>query len=168
MELIAKLGIDWQVLVAQLINFGILIVALSYFVYRPVIRLLDDRRERIRKSMEDAKQIENQRREIDQFRAQQMRKIDQECGKFLEAAKTQAEHAKKEILAGAAKEAEQMLAKARKQTEDERSRLFQEAQEALAGVIVQMTGKILQREFTDADQKRLLGSVKKELPSLVR
>lgn len=167
MELITTLGINWQMLVAQLINFVLLIVLLSYFVYKPILRLIDDRRERIRKSMEDAKAIENQKRELDVFKTEQLRKIDQECGKFLETAKSQAEGVKKDILAGAEKEAAQILAKARTQMEEERARMGSEIQSTLAGVIVRMTEKILEREFSSADQQRLLGNVQKELSSLV-
>jgi F-type H+-transporting ATPase subunit b len=168
MELLAKLGIDWTLLVAQLINFTILMVLLTYFVYKPILRLLDDRRERVRKSMEDAKKIENQKREIDQFRVEQLRKVDEECGKFLETAKTQAEAVKKEILAGAEKEAAQVLSKAREQVGEERERLLQETQETLASVIVRMTEKILEKEFTGADQQRLLTQVKKQLPTMIQ
>ncbi len=168
MELLTKLGIDWGVLIAQLINFVILIVALTYFVYKPVLRLLDDRRERIRKAMEDAKSIENQKRELDQFKAEQLRKVDQEVAKFLESSKGQAEAAKKEILAGAEKEAAQILVKARQQLDEERSRMVNDVQGTLASVIVRMTEKILEREFSKADQTRLLGAVEKELPSLIK
>jgi F-type H+-transporting ATPase subunit b len=168
MELLNTLGINWQLLVAQLLNFLVLIVALTYFVYKPILRLIDDRRERIRKAMEDAKAIENQKRELDIFKAEQLRKIDQECGKFLETAKSQAESVKKEILTGAEKEAAQILAKARQQMEEERGRMMGEVQGTLAGVIVRMTEKILEREFSPADQKRLLGAVSKELPALIQ
>lgn len=168
MELLTTLGVNWQQLVAQLINFGVLLAVLTYFVYKPVLRVIDDRRERIKKSMEDAKSIENQRRELDEFKVEQMRKIDQEMGKFLEHAKHQAETAKKEILANAEKEAAQILAKSKQQLADERGRMLSEARGVLASVIVTMTEKILEREFSNDDQKRILGSVEKELPSLLR
>lgn len=168
MELLAKLGIDWQLLIAQLINFGILLAGLTFLVYRPVLRVIDERRERVRKSMEDAKRIENQKKELDEFRVEQMRKIDQEVGLFLETAKTQAEAAKKEILASAEKEAVHLLAKAKQQISEERARMMHEVQDTLLSAIISMTEKILEREFSDADQKRLLASVEKNLHSLIR
>ncbi len=168
MELIEKLGINTGMFIAQLVNFTILIVALSFFVYRPILRLLDDRRERIRKAMEDAKAIENQKREIDEFKMEQMRKVDQETGKFLENAKRQAETMKKEILAGAEKEAGQILSKAREQLTEERARMVNDLQATLAGAVVKLSQKVLEREFGKADQDRLLASVSKDLPALIR
>lgn len=167
MELIAKLGLDWKILVAQLVNFGLLLTVLTLFVYRPILRLLDDRRERVRKAMEDVKAIENQKREIEQFKVEQFKKIDEECGRFLEAAKTQAETTKQEIVTAAEQEAKALLDKAKQQIADDRQRLMTEAQSALAALIIRITEKILEREFTPADQSRLLAQLQKELPTLV-
>jgi F-type H+-transporting ATPase subunit b len=168
MELLTKLGIDWRLLIAQFINFAILLSILTYFVYRPVLRLLDDRRERIRTSMEDAKNIEKQRRELDEFKIEQMRKVDEEVGKFLETAKHQAEVVKRDILARAENDAAQIIAKAQKQVADERLRMLSEAQSVLSVIIVRMTEKILERDFSKEDQNRILSHVEKEFPSLLR
>lgn len=168
MELLHKLGIDGWAFLAQLINFTVLIVALTYFVYRPILRLIDDRRERVRKSMEDAKAIENQKRELDEFKLEQMRKIDRETGSFLEKAKTQAEGMKKEILAGAEREAAAILKKAKDQLAEERTRMVSDVQSTLATAVVRLSQKLIEREFSKADQDRLLGSVQKELPALLK
>ena len=168
MELLTTLGIDWKLLLVQLLNFGILIVVLSVLVYRPILRLLDDRRERVRKSMEDAKAIENQRRELDEFRTEQLKKIDLEAGKFLEEAKHQAERVKKDILGNAEKEAAAILAKAKQQLDDERGRMVREIQGTLASVVVRMAEKIVSREFGKGDHDRLIKDIEKDLPALLR
>lgn len=168
MELLSKLGINMGMFIAQLVNFTILIVVLSVFVYKPIIRLLDDRRERIRKSMEDAKAIENQKRELDEFRTEQMRKIDLETGKFLETAKHQAETMKKEILQSAEKEAAGILSKAKDQMSDERARMVSDLQATLASTVVKLSQKVIEREFGKSDQDRLLTSIQKDLPALIK
>lgn len=168
MELITTLGIDWQVMLAQAMNFGILIVALSFLLYTPLLRLLDDRRERIRKSMEDAKHIENQKREIDALRQERIRAADKEASGILEQAKGHAESMKKDIIAGAEKEAHQIVVKAKQQADDERGRMLAGAQETLAKVIIKMSEKIIEREFTPDDQKRILARVQKDLPAILQ
>lgn len=168
MELLSTLGIDWKLLIVQLLNFGILVVVLSVLVYRPILRLLDDRRERVRKSMEDAKKIENQRRDLEEFKTDQMKKIDAECGKFLEEAKHQAERVKKDIVGNAEKEAAAILAKAKQQLDEERGRMVQEIQGTLASVVVRMAEKIIVREFGKSDHDRLMRDVEKDIPSLLR
>ena len=168
MELLSKLGIDWKLLLAQVVNFGILLGVLTAFVYRPLLDLLDARRERIAKAMEDAGRIEGQKKEMEQIRIKELQKIDQEAGAFLERAKEQAEKIKADILQVASKEAEALLAKGRQQLHDERNRVMSEVQMILTKVILEMTEKILEREFSSDDEKRLMNTLAKDLPALLR
>ncbi|TSC55412.1 MAG: F-type H+-transporting ATPase subunit b, partial [Parcubacteria group bacterium Greene0416_79] len=50
-ELLHALGINWGVFIAQIVNFTILLLVLAKFVYRPVMKLLDGRREKIRETL---------------------------------------------------------------------------------------------------------------------
>ena len=168
MELLTKLGIDWKLLLAQVVNFTILLGVLTYFVYRPLLNLLDARRERIRKALEEAERIEKQQEEMEALRTEQLRLIDKECGLFLERTKKQAEKMQREILDAAQKEAAQLLVKGRAQLTAERADVLREVQGTLTSVIVRMTEKILEREFSDADERRLLGALAKDLPTLLR
>ena len=168
MELLSKLGIDWALLIAQIVNFSILVGVLSFFVYKPILNVIDARREKIRKAMEDAKSIENQKKEMEVHRAAELHRIDLECGAFMEKTKQQAEKMKQEILASARGEADAALAKGRKQLDDERSRVFADVQTVLSSMIIKMTEKIIEREFSKADQDRILASLEKELPSILK
>jgi len=168
MELLSTLAINWQQIVAQLINFGILIAVLSYFVYRPVLRLLDERKAKVKKSMDDAAHLEKQRHELDQFRADQMKKMDQEAGVFLEKAKQQAEEARVRMIADAQKEADQLLEKSKKQLSEERSKIAAEVEASLAQMVVSLSEKVLERQFSREDQQRILKSLEKNIPSLVQ
>ena len=57
MELFAKLGIDWRLLIAQLVNFVILFTALTFLLYKPLIAALDKRRAKIAESLANAEKI---------------------------------------------------------------------------------------------------------------
>jgi F-type H+-transporting ATPase subunit b len=118
--------------------------------------------------MEDAKRIEKQKEELDAIRTEALRKIDQEAGAFLEKAKQQAEKMKEDMLASAKKETEQMLERGRMQLEAERAQVMHELQGNLARMIVSLTEKILEREFSDADQNRILTNLEKHIPALLK
>lgn len=167
MELLQKLGVDWKLLLAQIVNFTILLSVLTFFVYRPLLRVIDERRERIRKSMDDAEQIAHEQERLAHAREEALRAIDRECGAFLEKAKNDAERAKAEILRAAAMEAHALLAKGHEQLRTERAQTMREMQKSLATAILQMTEKILAREFSPHDQERILTSVERSLPSLL-
>ena len=55
MEALESLGIDWKMLVAQVVNFIILLLILRKFLFGPIVKLLDDRRKTIEKGLSDAK-----------------------------------------------------------------------------------------------------------------
>src|SRR3989344_2735109 len=109
MEMIQTLGINLGMLIAQAINFGILLVVLTYLLYKPVLRVIDERRERVRHSVEHAAALEKQVQEMERERKKQMKEMDDQARTFLEQAKQQAEGAKKEILAQTKTEVDQML-----------------------------------------------------------
>lgn len=168
MELLSKLGIDWKLLLAQILNFAILLGVLTFFVYRPLLDLIDARRERIRKAMEDAKKIEEQKGELARIREEALRRTDFECGALLEKTKREAEKAKTDILESAKREVAQMLEKGKEQLEEERANVFMDVQRTLAQTIVRMTEKILEREFSPSDQRRLVSSLVKDIPRLLQ
>lgn len=168
MQILSTLGINWQLLIAQFVNFLILVGILSYFVYKPVLKILDERRDRIRKSMDDAEHIEQQRKDIEQFKVDQLRKIDHETSVFLDNARVQAEKVKKEILERAQLDADDILVKAREQIADERRKLVSQVQASVAKLTVVLAEKILQREFTQSDQKHMMQVLEQEIPKLLK
>ncbi|MDD5026252.1 MAG: F0F1 ATP synthase subunit B [Candidatus Peribacteraceae bacterium] len=168
MELLTKLGIQWGLLIAQIVNFLIVAGVLGFFIYKPILKLLDDRTERIRAAAEKAKKLEEQAKEMEAIRVEKLKKIDAECGKLLETAKKQAEQVQADILERASKEAALLIERGKQSVAEERDRALSELQGRIAGVIVGLSEKILAREFSSADQTRILESLKKDIPALLK
>ncbi len=167
-QLLEKLGINWGLLLAQIVNFLIVLGVLSYFVYRPFLTLLDTRRERVRKSMEDAKRIEDRMKEFESLRAEELKKIDRESGESLDKMRRKAEELQQQMIATATKEAESIVENARKRAEEERKKMMDEVMRTVHTVVIRMTETILDREFSAADQKRILASLEESLPAMLR
>ncbi len=108
-ELFAAFGINWQLLLVQAINFGILLFALWYFLYTPLLKLIDDRQKKIAEGVKTAE-------------AADMKLAD---------AKTESE----QIVGGAAREAETLMATARSRA-DEKGNEIVKAAEARAGDVL--------------------------------
>lgn len=168
MELLAKLGINWTLLIAQIVNFLIVLGVLTYFVYRPFLDLLDKRRAKIAKSMEDAKRIENQMQELEAMRMEELKKLDRESGEYLEKIRAKAAEMQEQMISSAKREAEGLLVNAQKRIEEERRKMFEEVMATVNRIVIRMTEKILEREFSAADQERILKSFQEELPRLLR
>lgn len=163
MEIIQTLGIDVTLLLAQMLNFGILVAVLAFLVYKPLLKLIDERRESIRKSMEDADKISRQREEMDQARRAEMTKIEKEAAKLLEQAKADVSAAKDQMVAQARKEADDALARGKQQLQAETARVTADLEKAAASLVIKLTGKLLEKEFTAADQDRLVASLESSL-----
>lgn len=168
MELLAKLGINWQLLIAQLVNFVLLMVVLGYFVYKPFLKLLDDRRARVKKAMDDAKAMEDQKREMDHYKQQHMRKVDQDAAALLEEARKHAESIRKELSAKAEQDAHDIVERAKAQILEEKQKMMAELQTSMGSLVVKLTEKVLQEQLSDDVQKRVLGNVQKSLTQMLQ
>jgi len=93
-----SIGIDWHILLAQLVNFGILFGILFVLLYKPVRRMLDERSARIRESMEQAEQVK-----------EQLARTDEQVREQIEAARREGQG----ILAQAAQMGERLKEEAR-------------------------------------------------------
>jgi F-type H+-transporting ATPase subunit b len=57
---VEKLGINWGLLIAQIVNVGLLVWLLSRYLYRPVLNMLNERTRRIQESLRDADLVKEQ------------------------------------------------------------------------------------------------------------
>ncbi|MBU6500994.1 MAG: hypothetical protein KGJ89_02610 [Patescibacteria group bacterium] len=64
-QLFDQLGIDWHLLLSQAVNFFILLVVLRVFIYKPLLKLLHDRRARIEEGLMKADEADKRLAEVD-------------------------------------------------------------------------------------------------------
>lgn len=166
MELIHKLGIDWKLLIAQIINFLILLLVLWKFVYNPVLAALEKRSKTIEKGLRDARESEEKLQEIEKLREARLAQAEREVGKLIEKAKNDAERLKKDLLLAAQNQSEDLLRRTQLQLQEEKQKMIQEVKAAVSTFIIRATGKILEREFSDADQKRLTEAITREITTV--
>lgn len=60
-----QLGIDWRLLLSQAANFALLLIVLSIFVYKPLLKLMHDRQNKINEGLVKAKAADERLHEID-------------------------------------------------------------------------------------------------------
>lgn len=121
------LGINGPFLLAQIINFLVIMTLLRMFLYRPVLNMLDQRRERIRESLSAAEtaraEAATRTRENEEVLAQARR----EAQEIVRQAQETARRSQDEILAQARREADAIAQRAQVDVANER-------QQALAGL----------------------------------
>lgn len=167
MSILESFGIDVKILLWQVINFGVLFVVLSIFLYRPLDRILRQRKNKVVGSLAQAKQSE-----------QKARQTEQRLKQAVEAERTKMEQAQQEALRQQAKvlaqeraEAEQrvkkLLQEAEAEAKAERQRLLAEVKHEVEATSVKLAGAILQRELSPADERRMLSEAIRQLKNNV-
>lgn len=166
MELISKFGIDWKLLIAQIINFAILLFVLWKFAYKPILKILEERKHKIQKGLDDAKKGEKLLEEMMERETAKMKEAEQRIGKMLEKAQQDAEHMKKEIVTQAHSQAEELLSRAKAQIQEEKDNIVKAVKSEVADIVILALSKMLSREFKGEDQKRLSDAIQKEMQSI--
>ncbi|MFA6917342.1 MAG: F0F1 ATP synthase subunit B [Candidatus Gracilibacteria bacterium] len=166
MELITKLGIDPTLLIAQVINFLILFFILKKLIYKPLLSLFDKRKKMIEKNVEDTKRIEERLEKLEVERKAILSDASKEAMAVVENAKKESEKEREEVLAKAKKEISTLAGRYREQLASEKANIISEIKAEMAELIVAGSRKIIEKEFSEADQKRLVEAVNKELKSV--
>lgn len=163
-ELIENLEIKWQLLLAQAINFFILLFILKKFLYKPMLKFMRERREAIESGLKKSDLAEQKFQEMREIQARELTKTRQEAQKIVDEAKKRAEEAKAQIVADARKETEALFAKAEKDIEGLKSQRMQEAEAELGRLALVGMEYLVREKMSDekrADlQKEAIGHIK--------
>ena len=163
MELLKNLGVDGPKLIAQLINFGIVLFVLWRFAYKPVLEMLETRRQKIAKSMDEAEQIKAELAETQAVRDKVMAEANARAEKLIADAKEAAKQVGKAEGERAVKQAEEIIRKAREATEAEYEKMEAKLKAHIGRLAVETAIKVSGKVLTAEDQQRLIDETNKEL-----
>jgi F-type H+-transporting ATPase subunit b len=158
---IATLGLNVKFFIAQLINFGILLLIFWKWILPGVTKALQARTERIEKSLMDADRIEKEKKEFDVWRQTEMGKARTEASSIVTAAQTEAGKAKQAILDQTKQDQQKLVDQAKTQIESEKNKALQDAKGELADLVTNATEKILRKKLdSHTDQQYIKDSLK--------
>ena len=148
-------GFDVWIFLSQVISFVIVAVLLKQFAYKPILRVLEDRRQRIAEGLLNAEKIKQQLAEAEQRYQQILTKGNSEAQRMIDEARASAgviaERKEQEAIAAA----EQILAKAREASALEHERTMSQLKRELGRLVVDTTAKVTGKILTPEDQRRL-------------
>lgn len=105
------LGLDIKLLIAQIVNFGLLFFILKKLLYKPIIKMLDDRKKTIEESLLNSKKIEEELNKLEERKSEVIGKVQREAQKEKESLIALAVEEKKNIVDEAKKSSEAIVAK---------------------------------------------------------
>lgn len=143
MELINKLGIDWRLLIAQIINFLVLFFVLTKFAFKPLIKMLDERSRHIEQSLEEAEKIKKMHLETTAQKEAIILKARHSAQDIISESRKQAEEAHQKLTTEAQNEVAKMLESGRLSLTAMKEKMIQEMQKEVGDLVVEATRKIL-------------------------
>jgi F-type H+-transporting ATPase subunit b len=148
-------GVDWPHLLAQIASFCIVCVVLYRFAYRPVLTMLEVRRQQIAQGLANAEQIKAELARTEARRQEVMAQANAQATKFIEEARAAAARVLEQETRKAIATAEQIVSKAREAAAQDHDRMLVELKREVGRLVVQATATVTGKILTAEDQRRL-------------
>jgi F-type H+-transporting ATPase subunit b len=150
-----QFGFDMWIFLSQVISFCLVAWLLSRFAYKPILGVLEERRQRIAEGLLNADKIKQQLAEAEQRYQEILTKGNNEAQKMIDEARASAgiiaERKQQEAIVAA----EQILAKAREASALEHERTMSQLKRELGRLVIDTTAKVTGKVLTSDDQRRL-------------
>ena len=142
-ELFAAFGINWKLLLVQAFNFGLLLAVLWYFLYRPVLKLIDDRRQKIAEGVQKAEAATRRLEEAKTEGEGIVGVASREAEGIVATARNRAEERADEIVKNAESRAQDVLKEASARAEEAKRQTLKENEREIARAAMLAAEKIL-------------------------
>lgn len=141
---------------ASILNFLLLTALLTFFLYRPVRKFMMDRRDRIKRSLEEAAQSRAESAKMKQEYEARLAQASREAQDIIEKAVVQGERAQAEILDAARKEAKAILEQARAEAARERQVAFEALRDDIVDLVIATAGVVAGRKVDSTDDEAIV------------
>lgn len=158
MEGLANLGLDLWGLVLYLVNFGLLALILTKFLYKPLLKVLDKRSETIKSNLEEAERLKRDFEEEMAKRKAESEEILRHMRLELEGTKREAEARAKDVLAEAKRERETMLTETEVRISEMKKNLIRDVEGDLLRKMEQIVVTVVEER---ADKASLEASIER-------
>lgn len=142
-DLVAAFGIDWHLLIAQSVNFVLLVAVLGYFVYGPVMKMLADRAHKIAQGLKDAEAAGKEREAVAAERGAIISEAQHEAEKIVARAQDEGKNERNAIVKSAQDRAAQVVKDADLAAEEAKRKALKESEAEVARAAVLAAEKIL-------------------------
>ena len=149
MEVLNNIGFDWQIALANFINFLIIFWILKKWVFGPVKNIIKKRKKEIQKGIDKAKQMEHELAQAQEKTKQEIKVTKEQANEIVKKAQEQADNRLEEAKVRAIKEAEYILKKAHDQIKKDTKKAQRDLSEKTASLIALGVQKILDEDLNE-------------------
>jgi len=165
------MGLEWQkiiqslnlTIIANWINFAILVAVLSWLLFRPAKKFIQEKRERIKSRIDNAQEREKTAEELKAQRKEELEEARERRGEIIEQAERRANKIVEEAREEAEQQASRIVDRAKKEAEQERREVLEELEKQYVEVAMIGAERVLQREIKREDHEEFLNSLFEDL-----
>jgi F-type H+-transporting ATPase subunit b len=162
-ETALRFGLDWKHFVAQVISFLIVTFLLYRFAYKPILKVLEDRKQRIAEGLANSDKIKAELQRTEASRQDVLNEANAQANKLIEEARAAAARVREQETQKAIASAEQIISKAREAAAAEHTRMLAELKREVGGLVVRTTEAVTGKILTADDQNRLAEETTRQL-----
>ncbi len=162
-RIVTTFGVNWPQLLAQIASFSIVCIILYRFAYRPILAMLEVRREQIAQGQATAERIKAELARTEAQRQEVMAQANVQASKFIEDARAAAARVREQETQKAIAAAEQIIVKAREVAAQEHDRMLAELKREIGRLVVHATTTVTGKILNSEDQRRLAEETAKQL-----
>ena len=165
MEGIGELGINLPVFLTQVVQFAVLFGLLYIVAYKPLMRMLDQRSQRIKESMEQAEALKEQSARAEEDMKKQIETASREGQERIAKALKAGEDLKQKAQEEAKQEAVTLIERARAEIQAERDEAIGEVRREFADLTILAAGKVIDQTLDKKAHRQLIDKVLEESSS---
>jgi len=113
-EFVSQFGIDWKLFASQLVNFFLILIILRFFVYKPVIKIIKERNQKIKEGLDKAEEAGVRLKEIDVIGKTKIKEAENTSINIIKATESRAKVLEQELQ----KKSEENQIKLQKELQD--------------------------------------------------
>jgi F-type H+-transporting ATPase subunit b len=134
-ELFSQLGIEWKIIIAQIINFAILLTVLKIFAYKPIMKILNERRDKIIKDKENSEKIGKELEKISDEREKVLAGARKNSEEIIKKAEINSNEIKEKSLVEAKNEIEKLKISSEKEISENKAKLKDNVRKEIGAVV---------------------------------
>lgn len=155
-EIFEKLGLDGKLIIAQIVNFILLLIILQKLAYRPVLKMLEERSKKIEKSLKQAEKIEKELKNTEEIKLAEIKKAKEESQKIINEAIKSSEKKSQEALEKIKIKTQEVVERAKREIRLEKENSIKEAKKEISDIALRIATKIMGNNIDDSRQKKLV------------
>jgi F-type H+-transporting ATPase subunit b len=146
-------------LIAQIVNFIILLWVLAKFAYKPLLKAMDDRRNKIVKDMDSAEHARKDAEALKQEYAEQLKNARKEANEIIAKANAEAQKLHDEAVQQAQTERDEILQSGRDRVEAEKRKALLDVREQVIALSTEIAGRVLEQKLTSQQDQAMIARV---------